>query len=136
MGESKNKFSNKNFMETIGKLKFEHQQTIFKLNKKNEKLAADLLFEQKLNTENQKLIRTLQHENKELLSQIEKSKKQRTDYAVEYILDDKTVNRKKYYLVHWKGYGSDDDSWEPEKNLNCPYLLDKYRESKQKEKKH
>lgn len=125
-------------METIAKLKSEHQQTLFKLNKKKEKLAADLLVAQRKNTEDQNLIMELQNDKEVLLSQIKQLNDQlqsaaaskSCDYAVEEILDDKFVNKKKYYLVRWKGYGADEDSWEPAKNLNCPYLVDKYNESK------
>lgn len=140
MEKIKNKVSIKNLMGTIAKLKLEHQQTLFKLNKKKEKLAADLSIAHKRNTENQNLIAKLQNEKEDLLSQIKQLKNQiksadtskNCDYAVEQILDDKIVNKKKYYLVHWKGYGDDEDSWEPAKNLNCPYLVDKYNESKHK----
>lgn len=125
-------------MGTIAKLKLEHQKTVFKLNKKNEKLEADLSFVRHKYTNQQNLIEKLQNEKKELLSQIEQLKDQidssRTltnpQYVVEQILDEKIVNKKRYYLVHWRGYGTDDDSWEPEKNLNCPYLMDMYKKSK------
>lgn len=138
MEKSKNKVSIKSLMETIAKLKFEHQRTIFKLNKRNEKLVADLSIAQQKNTENRNFVEKLQNEKEELLSQIKQLNDQNksagvstnTDYAVEQIVKDKIVNKKKYYLVRWKGYGEDEDSWEPEKSLNCPYLLDKYKESK------
>lgn len=138
MEKLKTKVSIKSLMETIAKLKSEHQQTLFKLNKKKEKLAADLLIAQRKNTEDQNLIMELQNDKEVLLSQIKQLNDQlqsaaaskNCDYAVEEILDDKFVNKKKYYLVRWKGYGEDENSWEPAKNLNCPYLVDKYNESK------
>lgn len=138
MEKSKSKVSIKSLLDTIAKLKFEHQQTLFKLNKKNEKLVADLSIAHRKNTENQNLIERLRNEKEELLSQIERTNEQiksagvstNPNYVVEQILDDKIVRKKQYFLVRWKGYGEDDDSWEPAKNLNCPYLLDKYYESK------
>lgn len=140
MEKSKNKVSINSLLETISKLKLEHQQTLFKLNKKKEKLAADLSIAHEKNTEKQNTIVQLQNEKEELLSQIRQLNDQiksagiskNRAYVVEEILGDKIVNKKKYYLVHWKGYGQDEDSWEPAKNLNCPYLVDKYNECKSK----
>lgn len=39
------------------------------------------------------------------------------EYEVEKILQHRKVGRKIQYLVRWKGYGRDDDTWEPEANL-------------------
>lgn len=138
--DSKSKLSIKHLLETISDLKTEHQKTVFKLNKKNEKLAADLSAAREMNAENQNLVDKLQNEKKELVTEVKRLTDQinsagvstNANYAVEKILDDKVVNKKKYYLVHWKGYDENEDSWEPAKNLNCPYLVDKYNESKKK----
>lgn len=70
MEESKPKVSIESLMATFAKLKFEHQQTLFKWNKKNEKLAVDLSIAQRKNTENQKMIAELQNDKRDLLSQI------------------------------------------------------------------
>jgi chromobox protein 5 len=32
------------------------------------------------------------------------------------------------FLIHWKGFSHKDDTWEPEKNLNCPDLINKFME--------
>jgi hypothetical protein len=39
------------------------------------------------------------------------------EYEVETILDSKRVGRGVKYLVHWKGYGVEDRTWEPIKHL-------------------
>lgn len=46
------------------------------------------------------------------------------------IYDEKIENGVKQYLVRWKGYKMDDNTWEPEHSLNCPELISKYIEAK------
>lgn len=49
------------------------------------------------------------------------------EFEVSKILDHKTRNNKTEYLVHWKGYSHEEDTWEPEKNLtNCREKLRQY----------
>ncbi|XP_039284578.1 chromobox protein homolog 1-like isoform X1 [Nilaparvata lugens] len=38
----------------------------------------------------------------------------------------KTRKGETEYLVHWKGCGSNDDTWEKESNLNCKKLIDEF----------
>lgn len=46
------------------------------------------------------------------------------EYEVERLLAVRHVRGRKEYLCHWKGYGSWEDSWEPEENLaNAQELL-------------
>lgn len=40
------------------------------------------------------------------------------------------IIEKRTYLVRWKGFGSKDDSWVEESNLQCPAVLKKYKQSK------
>lgn len=51
-----------------------------------------------------------------------------TEYEVEKILDFKlTKNKKKLFLVKWKGYNEEYNSWEPEENLtNAKQILKKF----------
>ena len=45
------------------------------------------------------------------------------EYEVQKILDSKRVGGRLWYLVSWKGYGSENDSWEPVSNIHAPGLL-------------
>ena len=50
------------------------------------------------------------------------------EYEVESILDSRMSGRQGLqYLVKWKGYGNEENSWEPERNLtNAQALLREY----------
>lgn len=55
------------------------------------------------------------------------------EYEVESILKDKKVKRTRYFLIRWKGFSSEHDSWEKESNLkHCTKILDNYLASKPK----
>ncbi len=49
-------------------------------------------------------------------------------FIVKKILDKKSVNKKIYYLVWWKGYLKKDATWEPKDNLikDVPELIEEY----------
>ena len=50
-------------------------------------------------------------------------------YDVEAILADRTRRGVKEYLIRWKDYPPEADSWEPESNLSAPDLLKEYETS-------
>lgn len=57
------------------------------------------------------------------------------EYEVEKIIDMKTDKKgKKEFRIRWKGYGEDQDTWEPENMLSCKDLIDAFMASKENEK--
>lgn len=48
------------------------------------------------------------------------------DFEVEKLLNHKKQKGKRLFLVRWKGFGPDADTWEPEANLNCEKILQNY----------
>ena len=47
-------------------------------------------------------------------------------FSVEKIVSKQVVGGKTQYLLKWKGYNSDENTWEPEENLDCQDLLDEF----------
>jgi len=49
-------------------------------------------------------------------------------YEVSRILEVKFIKASgtREFLIRWKGHGPEDDSWEPEENLDCPDVIDRF----------
>ncbi|XP_058799952.1 myb-like protein X [Phymastichus coffea] len=48
------------------------------------------------------------------------------EYEVEKIVDQRTIKGRRQFLVRWKGYSEESDTWENEKDLNCDRLIEEF----------
>lgn len=49
-------------------------------------------------------------------------------------MDEKLIRGIKHYLIRWKGYEEESDTWEPEDTLDCKELMNEFKKKKKDNK--
>lgn len=55
-------------------------------------------------------------------------------FEVEEILDERTRRGKSEFLIKWKGYGPEDNTWEREENILCVDMIKEFREQRERKR--
>ncbi|XP_076672288.1 uncharacterized protein LOC143371209 isoform X2 [Andrena cerasifolii] len=68
----------------------------------------------------------LKKEDHKASGSIKDKENNQKEYEVEKIVGQRTIKGRRQFLVRWKGYDDDSDTWEQEKDLNCAQLIEEF----------
>lgn len=120
-------------IDNLLKEKQENQKLFFEVKSKEEKNTAqevDIVKLKKMIDEQKIVIADLTRAKiKQLMAQTSANAIE-DEFDVEAILNHRGRKGHRQFLIRWKNYSSDDDSWQPESNLNCSDILQEYKKAK------
>lgn len=129
----------KNMKQQLAENKIAHSKEIDGLNSMLLKMKTEMLEQ---TTINEKTITLLNREIRKLNAHIKQLQKgldsmsanhsdgddnQDDTFEVEILLNHKKIKSGIQYLVRWKGYSPEEDSWVKESDLQCPNILKAYK---------
>jgi len=92
--------------------------------------SSDLVKSSVENSLDEDLVETSSRNKQKLDSRKKIWKIKEEHYEIQQILDDRNVDGKSEFLVRWKGYGEEDDSWVKHEDFDDVNVIKKYWKDK------